>query len=342
MADLHSQSVMSRGVDNDNAPDLTAKVAAAWSDFTVAMTAALRELPTGADLTLILDPTTSGTGEAVYDISLTAPAEGQLCADAASNATLPQQAHLDRTAVGQLVALGWQPPGVLDSAGERFGLHLESEEAASLAAIVSRTMRDVYGAPHPAFLTYDCQSPDDACDGLVLAPARPVPVDDVEEDVSQLALTSSGPLAEAVTTVVAALLHTTPAHLAVDDNGEISVRSGSAMVFINPGVHPAVVDVYSPLLTEVAPTERLYRELSALTRRLPIGRLYYGDGTIWASVPVYGRDFQPRHLALAVESMTRLADDLDDRLQRKFGGRRFFDQKSLPEFAEEPPTGLYL
>jgi hypothetical protein len=328
----------------DNAPDLTAKVAAAWRDFTAALAVALPDLPVGSDLALILDPTNSGTGNAVYDVSVSVPATDQIRADATSNATLPEPAQLGRTAIGQLVALGWQPPGVLDGTSERFGLHTGPGDADKLATIVSRTMRDVYGAPHPAFLTYDYDGGEDGVRDLVLAPARPLPVSaDIESEPSGVvATTEAGPLSDMVTTVVSAMLHTTPAHLAIDDNGEISVRAGSAMVFIKPTERPAIVDVYSPLLTEVAPNERLYRELSELTRRLAIGRLYYGDGTIWASVPVYGRDFQPRHLMLAVESMTRLADELDDRLQQKFGGRRFFDKQAAPEVDDAPPMGLYL
>ncbi|MGH8876854.1 MAG: T3SS (YopN, CesT) and YbjN peptide-binding chaperone 1 [Stackebrandtia sp.] len=330
----------------DNAPDLTAKVATAWSDFTAALAVALPALPVGADLALILDPTTSGTGNAVYDVSVTVPTTDQIRADATSNATLPGTAQLGRRAVGQLVALGWQPPGVMEDAVDRFALSSTIEEAESLANIVSRTMRDVYGAPHPAFLTYDYRdNREDGDTELLLPPARRMtpPSEVAEASPVSAEPVDSGPLAEVVATVVAAMQHTTPAHLAIDDNGEISVRAGSAMVFIKPAERPAIVDVYSPLLTEVAPNERLYRELSELTRRLPIGRLYYSDGTIWASVPVYGRDFQPRHLMLAVESMTRLADELDDRLQLKFGGRRFFDQKAIGETSEDPPpTGMYL
>ncbi|ADD45537.1 hypothetical protein Snas_5909 [Stackebrandtia nassauensis DSM 44728] len=332
----------------DNAPDLTAKVATAWRDFTAALAAVLSGLPVGADLALILDPTTSGTGNAVYDVSVTVPAAGQIRADATSNATLPGTAQLGRRAVGQLVALGWQPPGVIDDSADRFALSSTAAESEELANIVARTMRDVYGAPHPAFLTYDYRD-SAGIEGteLMLPPARrmPPPTEGELTDPSTAPTVPSdaGSLAEVVATVVAAMQDTTPAHLAIDDNGEISLRAGSAMVFIKPMDRPAIVDVYSPLLTEVAPNERLYRELSELTRRLPIGRLYYADGTMWASVPVYGRDFQPRHLMLAVESMTRLADELDDRLQLKFGGRRFFDQKAIEEAPEDaPPTGMYL
>jgi len=336
---------MSAGVD-EYASDLTAKVAAAWRDFTSALAVALPTLPVGADLALMLDPTASGTGNAVYDVSLTVPAEGQIRADATSNATLPLAAQLGRTAVGQLVALGWQPPGVLEGTGQRFGLHTDTDTSTELATIVARTLRDVYGAPHPAFLTYDYQPMDGDASPLVLAPARPVTGDEDEDDAGEEELphTTSGPLAEVVATVVAAMQHTTPSHLAIDDDHEISLRAGSAMVFIKPTERPAVVDVYSPLLTEVETNERLFRELSELTRRLPIGRLYHSEGTIWASVPVYGRDFQPSHLMLAVQSMTRLADDLDDRLQDKFGGRRFFDTKTTTRDDPEdtPPMGMYL
>ena len=334
---------MSPGME-DNAPDLTAKVATAWQDFTTALTSALTQLPVGADLALILDPTTSGTGNAVYDVTVTVPAADEIRADATSNATLPEPAQLGRTEVGQLVALGWQPPGVLDGTGDRFGMRTSVDSASELAMIVSRTMRDVFGAPHPAFLTYDFDPGEGRQADLVLAPARPLmEAAEAGGRAPSVPATSEGAaLRDMVTTVVSALQHTSPSHLAIDDAGEISVRAGSAMVFIKPTESPAIVDVYSPLLTEVESNERLYRELSELTRRLPIGRLYYADSTIWASVPVYGRDFQPRHLMLAVESMTRLADELDDRLQHKFGGRRFFDAKSVGGSDDTPPMGLYL
>ncbi len=332
---------------DDNAPDLTEKVGRAWTDFTGSLEEALSSLKRQARLDLILDPTTSGTGDAVYDVTIHVPDRDSIRADASSNATLPGSAQLDRRSVGQLVALGWQPPGVFDDAQDRFALSLEGAEMSKLATIVSRTMRDVFGAPHPAFLTYDYEPGDGSDDGLRLVPARPVPrpEENFDPEMDESILTDvGGTLASAVATVVAAALHTTPDDLAIDENGEISVRAGSAMVFIKPTETPAIVDVYSPLLTQVRPNERLYRELSELTRRLPIGRVYFVEDTIWASVPVYGRDFRPRHLMLAVESMTRLADELDDRLQNKFGGHRFFDTKPVvtTESDDTPPTGLYL
>src|SRR5690606_8872534 len=46
---------------------------------------------------------------------------------------------------------------------------------------------------------------------------------------------------------------------------------------------------------------------------------------------------------LAVQVMTGLADELDDRLLGEFGGRRFFDEEGLPSHPPESVgTGMYL
>ena len=73
--------------------------------------------------------------------------------------------------------------------------------------------------------------------------------------------------------------------LPIDPDGDIGIRSGSAMVFVRVRDNPPLVDVFSPILTEVEPTERLYMKLSELTNRMPIGRLYCTNDTVWASVP---------------------------------------------------------
>jgi hypothetical protein len=116
------------------------------------------------------------------------------------------------------------------------------------------------------------------------------------------------------------------------------------MVFVRVRDNPPLIDVFSPVLTEVEPTEQLYVKLSELTNRMPIGRLYCTDDTVWASVPVFGRDFQATHLMLAVQVMTGLADELDDRLHGEFGGKRFFGDTDKPAAVNtgSERTGMYL
>src|SRR5258706_9340502 len=134
--------------------NLKEKVAEAWRDFARPLQGALRELPTGTTIDLTLDPTASGTGDAVYSVQVTGEDDDALSATAVGNADLPAAFRLDRSAVADLVALGWSPPGVVAGSGESFGVRVAKSDARRLGVQVARTLRDIYGAPHPAFLTY--------------------------------------------------------------------------------------------------------------------------------------------------------------------------------------------
>lgn len=348
----HPDSIL---LDEPTTADLRVKVTEAWQEFARALAGQLPELPAGAQVVLTLDPTASGTGDAVYSVSIDVGPEGRIDAWAVSNAVLPQGYRLDRAAVASMVALGWSPPGVLEGSREHFGIRTSTAEAVQLATTVSRTLRDVYGAPHPAFLVFRVH--DEADEPISIEPlgtARPeVAINqslelDLDEAISAARAAQSADetlaLDERVRAVVSAMLKSSPERLQVDSDGDIGIRAGSAMVFVRVRDNPPLVDVFSPVLTEVEPTERLYVKLSELTNRMPIGRLYCTDDTVWASIPVFGRNFQPTHLMLAVQVMTGLADELDDRLHGEFGGRRFFGEGDKPAHRDpgEHRTGMYL
>jgi hypothetical protein len=339
--------------------NLKEKVDDAWRDFARHLVDALRDLGVGTTLDLTLDPTASGTGDAVYSIQVTGEGDDQLAATAVSNADLPVAYRLDRSVIAEIVALGWSPPGVVAGSGESFGLRVGKGEAVKLSRLVMRTLRDIYGAPHPAFLTYlahDAEGRVAPVPALGVARSLASIVDADGDGVVDMARMGGGlaelteqtddlPLYDKVTTVVARLMKTTPEELPIDPDGDIGIRSGSAMVFVRVRDNPPLVDVFSPILTEIEPTERLYVKLSELTNRMPIGRLYCTNDTVWASVPVFGRDFQATHLMLAVQVMTGLADELDDRLHGEFGGKRFFGEGDKPKPAisgEGERTGMYL
>ncbi|TDB78552.1 hypothetical protein [Micromonospora sp. KC723] len=347
----HHESVL---LDEPTTADLRAKVTEAWREFARALGERLRTLPVGAHLELTLDPTASGTGDAVYSVSVEV-GEGRVVARAVGNATLPQGYRLDRAAVADMIALGWSPPGVLEGSGEDFGLEGSTDDATKLAALLSRTLRDVYGTPHPAFLVYlmhDAEGRPLPVEPLGTARSEFGPDRDVEADLDEaLAAAPAGvdgdvmALEDRVRTVVSTMLKSKSDRLQVDSDGDINIRAGSAMVFVRVRDNPPLVDVFSPVLTEVEPTERLYVKLSELTNRMPIGRLYCADDTVWASIPVFGRNFQATHLMLAVQVMTGLADELDDRLHGEFGGKRFFvegDKPGRPSVESDHRTGMYL
>lgn len=331
--------------DGSGTADLGEKVQLAWEEFARSLADLLPTLPAGAHLDLALDPTASGTGDANYSVNVTITEDGGLTARAVGNASLPADFRLSRNAVAHMVELGWSPPGVEPGSEGDFGRYAPDAAtgAAHLATTLTRTMRDIYGAPHPAFLVYLAYGGDqEVLPVLPLGTARalpavgppppPPPPDDSLDDTAELR--------EQVRTVVAAMQRTTPDQLAADADGDIGIRAGTAMVFVKVRDDPPLVDVFSPVLTEVEPSEKLYQRLSELTNRMPVGRLYYASGTVWASVPVFGRSFQAGHLVLAVQVMTGLADELDDRLHGEFGGRRFFGEDDPRR--GDPSTGMYL
>ncbi|WFE25597.1 hypothetical protein O7623_19700 [Solwaraspora sp. WMMD791] len=342
-------------LDEPSTADLREKVTQAWRDFAAALAATLPTLPAGAQVELTLDPTASGTGDAIYSVGVRIGLQDRLNASAVSNATLPAEYRMNRDAVAELVALGWSPPGVVAGSGDNFGLTTTTGDVSRLASVITHTLRQVYGAPHPAFVVYAVHDAnDEPIEVEPLGTARPqssigdtfgLPTgDDLVGDGDEVDPADALPLDDQVRTVVATMMRSTPEHLHVDADGDIGIRAGSAMVFVRIRDNPPLVDVFSPVLTEVEPTEQLYVKLSELTNRMPIGRLYCTNDTVWASIPVFGRNFQATHLMLAVQVMTGLADELDDRLHGEFGGKRFFGDGDKPSRGDTGGhrTGMYL
>jgi hypothetical protein len=331
--------------------DLRVKVSEAWRDFARSVAGVVQKLDVGVHVDITLDPTATGTGRAIYEVAVQRHTDGHIGALAVSNASLPEEQRLDRAAVAEMVIIGWSPPGVVPGSGKDFGLIGTIEEAARIAVTITKTLRDVYGAPHPAFLTYaahDADETDVTIDPIVCARLKPAGREGLEslklDDEGFAALEDPGmTLSERVAIVVAGVQRTTPEALQVDSDGDIGIRSGSAMVFVRVRENPALVDVFSPVLTDIEASEKLYAKLSELTTKMPIGRLYHANRTVWASVPVFGRDFQATHLMLAVQVMTGLADELDDRLHGEFGGRRFFVESDTgTDPIADARTGMYL
>ncbi len=333
--------------DDPATMNLAQKVDQAWIDFTAALADALPAMPSAVTaLDITLDPTAADQGDAPYTVTIDLSEPAELRAYAVSNRSLPRTHRLSHKRLGEVIELGWSPPGVVDGSGDRFGLTEPRAEAVRVAKIVTRTLREVYRSPHPAFLLYTAVNGEGSAVSVPpLGVARAVTEEGAQLGHLQL---STLPLAKRVPLVLSAMLRVAPESLPVDSDGDIGIRNGSAMVFVRVRDQPDLVEVFSPVLLEVQENQRLYQKLSELTHRMPVGRLYWANNVVWAGIAVFGRDFQASHLMLAVEVMTGLADELDDRLSKEFGGRRFFSdtEEGAPEPSDEPPAdpriGQYL
>src|SRR3954464_18838 len=124
-------------LDEPTTADLRAKVTEAWREFASALAGVLPTLGAGGHIDITLDPTASGTGMAVYSVSIRVLPDGVVEALAVGNAGLPAGHRMERARGARPVALGWSPPGVLPGSGDSFGLRSSQDRAVPLATIVS-------------------------------------------------------------------------------------------------------------------------------------------------------------------------------------------------------------
>lgn len=110
-----------------------------------------------------------------------------------------------------------------------------------------------------------------------------------------------------------------------DHDGDIPIRSGSAMVFVRISADLPIVELFSPLLLGVAGDALALERLNRVNRSLRFARLTWSRGTVLAGHEIWCEPFVPELLMRAVEMMMELADQLDDGLRAELGGRGFFE-----------------
>nr|MBA3339870.1 hypothetical protein [Geodermatophilaceae bacterium] len=116
-----------------------------------------------------------------------------------------------------------------------------------------------------------------------------------------------------------------PAH---DDDGDIPIRSGSAIVFVRVDADGPYVELFSPILVGVRCSPLALERISQLNRWVRFVSFGWDAGTVHASMHLYCRPFVPQHLRHAVSVLTSVADRLDDELRLGLGGRAFFGDEN--------------
>lgn len=122
-------------------------------------------------------------------------------------------------------------------------------------------------------------------------------------------------------------------NITIDRDGDFSLRHESARVFVSAG-SPKSADwtfasVWSPFLFGVKPTPELFEYVALHTDDTIFGHLYAHrteDGvTLGFSQRLLGDYLDEEELTHAVVAVVTTANDLDDELQAKFGGKRFHE-----------------
>ncbi|GGF45641.1 hypothetical protein GCM10011366_11710 [Ornithinimicrobium tianjinense] len=224
-----------------------------------------------------------------------------------------------------LLSLGWQAT----EGGTAYRMQLPRTHAHLLAAVLTDTLQEVVGTPHPAFLDAGALS--------ISAPDEPQPAEEAPRpqiDLDQAVLVDSpAELREAVETTLHAALGHPPRR---DADGDIPILYGSALVYVRTADSQPVVSIFAIVVQDVGDLEAARREVLILSRRSVFTKFHLVGRQIIASVAIPSLPFVPRHLVGMVELVGRELDALDDDLALLVHGRRWLDVMSG---SPAPPTG---
>lgn len=125
------------------------------------------------------------------------------------------------------------------------------------------------------------------------------------------------------------------APVSIDSDGDLSVSMGSARVFVrvreHPGGEATLVDCWAIALAEVPVTPDLYEFIATGSDSFIFGHLSLAvddasnTGMVFLSHRLLGDYLDEDELMYVVGGLVSSADDIDDDLKDRFGGRRFHE-----------------
>jgi hypothetical protein len=323
--------------------DLDKRLAMAWVQMRSRLSAALSGLANDETMNIVL-PSAYDENDlegAIPYLQFIGFDDGAVRGEVSSNHFLDERHRLSDAQGQALLELGWGAPASNpdedDNSSPNFWIDAEPEALAELAEAAVGAIRDVFGVPHPSFLIATGLDGDPTGPAELLGLPRPVldepsPVDDEPLAVQPA---DRDHLVELVDAALVPVFGGLPVH---DDDGNIPIRSGSAMVFVRVDADGPYVELFSPILVGVRGSPLALERISQLNRWVRFVSFGWDGGTVHASMHLYCRPFVPKHLRHAVAVLTSVADRLDDELRLGLGGRAFFGEDEASGTHEAPSS----
>ena len=330
--------------------DLDKRLTMAWGQMHARLTAALAGLENETTLSIQLPSAydAADLAGAIPYLQFMGYGDHGVRGEVSSNHVLDDKHKLSNEQGRALLELGWNAPASKpdesDSDGPNFWIDADYPELGDLAEASVAAIRDVFGVPHPSFLEAFGLHRDTTAD-LLGHPRQASTAEEetaaetsaVDEDES-LAIEPKDRdhLVELVDAALVPVVGGMPPH---DDDGDIPIREGSAIVFVRVAEDGPYVELFSPILVGVRGSPLALERISQLNRWVRFVSFGWDAGTVHASLHLYCSPFVPKHLRHAVSVLTSVADRLDDELRLGLGGRPFFgsdDDTGTDEAVAEP------
>lgn len=121
-----------------------------------------------------------------------------------------------------------------------------------------------------------------------------------------------------------------------DGDGDLPVPHGSSVTFVRvlDGPVGPIVRFFSPLIADVERSTTLLERLNALNISIPYVQFCWFGNQVVCSLDLDGANLQPEEIDKALDAVVSHSNELDEPLQKEFGGRRMID----PASSAKPPT----
>ncbi len=313
--------------------DLDKRLAVAWTQMSGRLAEALDGLGDEESLSIQL-PSAYDEHDlkgAIPYLQFVGYDDGSVRGEVSSNHVLDERHRLTDVQGRALLELGWSAPAsnsddLEGDDGPNFWIHVRPDSSAEIAEASVGAIRDVFGVPHPSFLIAQGPRGEATAESLgIPGPPRQPAQDYVSAATAETAMAiepvDRDHLVELVDAALISVVGERPAH---DDDGDIPIRAGSAIVFVRVADDGPYVELFSPILVGVQGSPLALERISQLNRWVRFVSFGWDSGTVHASMHLFCHPFVPDHLRHAVHVLTSVADRLDDELRLGLGGRVFF------------------
>jgi hypothetical protein len=300
---------------SDAAVDLDSLVEQAWREFREAFADALEALDPGSFLQVELD---AGDDPSVAAPYVQALHDGHaIVLEVSSNTFLSTGQKLSRKGQGHLRRLGLTTP-TKEEPNYRAAYPLSHVDQAASVAVSA--FRNAFGVLHPAFLASDevVWQTDSGLPTTDVVPGPPTAVQPVSREHLDLLIDQA----------LTPMLGQGPRR---DDDGDIPIRAGSAVVFVRNQWPTPSVQLFAEMVVEIESLDAAVHELAALNHDIDGVKFALHGHTVVASVDLLAAPFAAEHLQMLVAHLCDVVSRHDAALARRVGGRTFLGaSESLP------------
>lgn len=275
--------------------DLDVTTSQAWDDFTERLAEVLSVMDATADLTITV-ARSGETADPAPTVRYSAIAPGVI------EATLT---HVISTRLGEM---GWEPRD------DHWMAATDQENATELAQLTTDTMADIVGVLHPIFL-----EPDQLAELLTSGQGDEIPP---KRGPFGIVMPSNQAQLDAIVDEELAEMF---GHSAMrNTQGEVVIKVGTTVVFCRSTPDFMELVLFAPLVHDVSGRSRACEVLNDLNMEARYCRFALHRDRVFVQVSVPAQPFVPQHLRQALESISHVADGIDDELATRLGGRTTF------------------